>query len=192
MKNKEVSPTQQPDGGSGINRQQSYGHSSLRRVRAAAVTAAVGMAALLPFTLAPANAAAQSTTGPVAQEFPNQYFPENLPGNDVAQYFPREWKTYGSIAGRNAVFPLTASAPDSLKNGVEWSFAGAGAIPLNGPPLGGDFKITAYTIGMPVGVSVVQGILYVGDDNGYTYAVNAVTGKLIWSILKNQQDPYKT
>jgi len=28
---------------------------------------------------------------------------------------------------------------------------------------------------------VVQGIVYVGDDNGYTYALNAVTGQMIWA-----------
>ncbi len=117
------------------------------------------------------TAVAQTGTRAIAQEFPNQNLRENLPGSDVAQYFPKEWKTYASVSGHNAVFPLSASAPDSLKQGVQWSFAGAGAIPLDGPPLDGDFKVTAYTIGMPVGVSVVQGILYVGDAN---------TGKLVW------------
>ncbi len=127
------------------------------------------------------QAAAQTATDPVAQEFPSQNFPENLPGSDVTEYFPSEWKTYGSVAGRNAVFAVPNSAPDALQHGVTWAFAGAGAIPLNGPPLDGDFKTTAYTIGMPVGVSVAQGLLYVGDDNGYTYALNAMTGKLVWS-----------
>jgi outer membrane protein assembly factor BamB len=64
---------------------------------------------------------------------------------------------------------------------VRWAFAGAGALPLDGPPLTGDFKTTAYTVGMPVGVSVVQGMVFVGDDNGYTYALNAATGKLVWA-----------
>ncbi len=127
------------------------------------------------------QAAAQTATGPVAQEFPSQNFPENLPGPDVTPYFPSDWKTYGSVAGRNAVFPVPHTAPEALQQGVTWAFAGAGAIPLNGPPLAGDFKTTAYTIGMPVGVSVAQGILYVGDDNGYTYALNAMTGKIVWA-----------
>jgi polyvinyl alcohol dehydrogenase (cytochrome) len=137
--------------------------------------------ALLSLLCSSCAAHGQTATSAVAQEFPYQHFPENLPGNNVALFFPQSWKTYGSVSGRNAVFPLPASAPDSLKNGVEWSFAGAGAIPLDGPPLDGDFKTTAYTIGMPVGVSVVQGIVYAGDDNGYTYALNAMTGKLIWA-----------
>lgn len=161
-----------------------YGSSadrSLARVRSKAVSVALGLAASLPFTLGIANATAQSPSDPVAQEFSNQDFPENLPTSDMVQYYPRDWKAYGSVSGRNAVFPVADSAPTSLKEGVQWSFAGAGAIPLDGPPLGGDFKITAYTIGMPVGVSVAQGIVYVGDDNGYTYALNAMSGKLIWS-----------
>ena len=142
---------------------------------------AMGLAASLPLTFGTAESAAQTQSSPVAQEFPNQYFPQNLPDAKMAQYYPQEWKTYGSRAGRNSVFPVAGSAPRQLKDGVEWSFAGAGATPLDGPAMDGDFKVTAYTIGMPVGVSVVKGILYVGDDNGYTYALNAVTGKLIWA-----------
>ena len=155
--------------------------SVLRHPSTALLTAAAGLVVFLTLTFAASSARAQNTSNPVAQEFPNQYLPKNLPDPHIAQYFPQEWKTYASNMGRNAAFPLPASAPASLKNGVAWSFAGAGAIPLNGPPLNGNFKTTAYTIGMPVGVSVVRGILYVGDDNGYTYALNAITGKLIWS-----------
>lgn len=140
---------------------------------------AVLLAALLP--IAAVSCHPQGAANPIVQEFPNQYLPNNLPSPHLAKYFPREWKTYASSPGRNAIFPLSASAPASLRNGVSWSFAGAGAIPLNAGPLNGDFKTTAYTVGMPVGVSVVRGILYVGDDNGYTYALNAITGKLIWS-----------
>lgn len=154
---------------------------ALRRLFLALVGATSGLAVMLAFNFAAINVQAQSSPNPVAQEFSNQYLPESLPDPHLAQYFPQEWKTYASNMGRNAVFPLSASAPALLKNGVRWSFAGAGAIPLNGPPLNGDFKTTAYTIGMPVGVSVVRGILYVGDDNGYTYALNAMTGMLIWS-----------
>ena len=154
---------------------------ALRQIQAVTVAAAAGFAVLLALTFAAASARAQSRSNPVAQEFSNQDLPENLPDPRLARYFPQEWKTYGSRMGRNAVFPLSAATPASLKRGVAWSFAGAGAIPLDGPPLDGDFKTTAYTIGMPVGVSVVRGILYVGDDNGYTYALNAMTGKLIWA-----------
>ena len=154
--------------------------SALRQLSPALLTA-TGLAFLLALAFAASSAHAQSSRNSVAQEFSNQYLPKNLPEPHLAQYFPQEWKTYASNTGRNAVFSLPAAAPASLRNGVAWSFAGAGAIPLDGPPLDGNFKTTAYTIGMPVGVSVVRGILYVGDDNGYTYALNAMTGKLIWS-----------
>lgn len=163
-----------------MNRHKSSSRQCFPRSARTVVASAALTLGLLSLSC-PCHTASAQASDAVAQEFPNQNFPENLPGSDVAQYFPKEWKSYASSTGRNAVFPLPASAPDSLKQGVQWSFAGAGAIPLDGPPLDGNFKVTAYTIGMPVGVSVVQGILYVGDDNGYTYAVNALTGKLIWS-----------
>lgn len=54
-------------------------------------------------------------------------------------------------------------------------------MPLDGPPLNNSMITTAYAVGMPVGVTAVAGIVYVGSDNGYTYAINAVTGKLIWA-----------
>lgn len=117
----------------------------------------------------------------VAAEFPNQYFPENLPDESIANCFPRQWTTYSSNQGRNAVFTLPKKAPAALRDGVNWSFAGAGAIPLDRPPINNSIITTAYGVGMPVGASVVGGIAYIGSDNGYTYALNAMTGKMIWS-----------
>ncbi len=117
----------------------------------------------------------------IAAEFPSQYLPENLPSPSLTRYYPQTWTTYASNSGRNAVFSLPAHAPMLLRRGVSWRFAGAGAIPLEGPPVDNNIVTTAYGIGMPVGVSVVKGITYVGSDNGYTYALNAVTGKLIWA-----------
>ena len=52
---------------------------------------------------------------------------------------------------------------------------------MDDPPLNNNILTTAYTIGMPVGVSAVGGIIYVGSDNGNTYALNALSGKLIWA-----------
>jgi polyvinyl alcohol dehydrogenase (cytochrome) len=145
----------------------------------------IGTVLLLMFCVAdlaqPAAAQQNSSPDPVAAEFPSQYFPENLPEASMAANFPTNWSTYASNAGRNAVFPLPASAPAILRQGVNWKFAGAGAVPLNGSPLTNSMVTTAYAVGMPVGASVVGGITYVGSDNGYTYALNAVTGKLIWA-----------
>ena len=133
------------------------------------------------------NAQAQPDTDnppsgdPVAAEFPYQYFPNNLPDSGTAAAFPQLWTTYAANPGRNAVFSLPDNASQTLQKGVNWKFAGAGAIPLDGPPLDNNFSTTAYNIGMPVGVSVVKGIVYAGSDNGYTYALNALNGKLIWA-----------
>ncbi len=107
--------------------------------------------------------------------------PRNLPSQKEASLYPREWTTYGSNPGRNPVFSSPRSAPDWFQKGVRWDFSGAGALPLHSKPLSGKNNVTAYAVGMPVGVSVVRGILLVGDDNGYTYAINARTGKRIWS-----------
>jgi polyvinyl alcohol dehydrogenase (cytochrome) len=117
----------------------------------------------------------------VSAEFPSQFNPANLPQPGVARFFPHEWPTYSLNTARNAVYITPDDAPLVLKQGVSWKFAGAGAIALDGPPLNGSFVTTAYTIGMPVGVSAANGIIYVGDDNGYTYALNAISGKLIWA-----------
>jgi len=122
-----------------------------------------------------------STRDAIAAEFPHQYLPQNLPAPGLARYYPQTWTTYASNQGRNAVFALPEDAPANLRKGVSWQFAGAGAIPLAGPPLNNSIITTAYGVGMPVGVSVVKGITYVGSDNGYTYALNAVTGRLIWA-----------
>lgn len=127
-----------------------------------------------------ANAGSVGSQSSVSAEFPYQFNPENLPDSSVVPFFPHEWPTYGLNTTRNAVH-IPGDAPLELKEGVSWKFPGAGAITLEGPPLNGSFVTTAYTIGMPVGVSAVDGIIYVGDDNGYTYALNAITGKLIWA-----------
>ncbi len=118
---------------------------------------------------------------PIAAEFPYQYYPENLPDPGLARYFPKTWTTYASNPGRNAVFSVPRNAPPILRDGVDWKFAGAGSVPLDGPPLNNSIITTAYGVGMPVGASVVDGFAYIGSDNGYTYALNAVTGKLIWA-----------
>ncbi|HUZ45726.1 MAG TPA: PQQ-binding-like beta-propeller repeat protein [Terriglobia bacterium] len=156
------------------------GRRGLRRFLMAAVPllfAAVWLAKLEPG----AAQGGDSGKDAVAAEFPYQYLPENLPGASLARYYPQTWTTYAANEGRNAVFALPEHAPELLRKGVEWRFAGAGAIPLDGAPINNSIITTAYGIGMPVGVSVAKGIAYAGSDNGYTYAVNAVTGKLIWA-----------
>ncbi len=139
------------------------------------------MLPLVSYGQAAVAAADNESAQHVALEFPSQYFPDNLPLATTEKYYPQSWTTYASNQGRNAVFAMPDAAPGNLRQGISWAFAGAGAIPLDGPPLNGQFNTTAYGVGMPVGVSVVKGMVYVGDDNGYTYALNAVNGRLIWA-----------
>ncbi len=157
--------------------------SNVPQRRKARLLGAVGAMALGLATIpaAYADSGAPAVSDPVAAEFPNQSFPENLPTAAIARFYPTGWTTYAANPGRNPVFPLPGDAPPSLRDGARWAFAGAGALPLDSKPGATDFKTIAYSVGMPVGVSVVAGIVYVGDDNGYTYALNAVTGKLIWA-----------
>ncbi|MHB1286056.1 MAG: outer membrane protein assembly factor BamB family protein [Leptospirales bacterium] len=107
--------------------------------------------------------------------------PLNLPGHAEEGLYPQEWLTYGENNFRNPVHPALATDPEWFKKGVQWDFNGFGALPLNGKPLAGSTRVTAYTIGMPIGVTVVRGRVIVGDDNGYTYALEAKTGRLLWS-----------
>jgi hypothetical protein len=66
---------------------------------------ALGLAA------APAAYAQPAASDAVALEFPNQSFPENLPSAEIAALYPQSWTTYASAPGRNAVFPMPATAP---------------------------------------------------------------------------------
>lgn len=107
--------------------------------------------------------------------------PTNLPLPSEESLYPQEWLTYGENVFRNPVISPSEPTPAWYKNGVKWDFRGLGALPLDRQPLLGKTSVTAYTVGMPVGVSVVRGMVLVGDDNGYTYALNARTGNLIWA-----------
>lgn len=107
--------------------------------------------------------------------------PQNLPPQSQESLYPQEWLTYGQNIFRNPLIPASPSDPDWFRNGVKWDFRGLGSLPLNAAPLSGTDSVTAYAIGMPVGVSVARGLVIVGDDNGYTYALNAKTGQLVWS-----------
>ena len=101
-----------------MNRHKFSRHFFPRSARTIVASSALSIG-LLSLSCPCHTAVAQTGTRAVAQEFPNQNFPENLPASDVAQYFPKEWKTYASVSGRNAVFPSSASAPDYLKQGVQ-------------------------------------------------------------------------
>ena len=62
-----------------------------------------------------------------------------------------------------------------------WQFAAAGAVPLEAPPLNGDLKTTAYTVGLPVGLSTALGLVLASSGSGFLYVLDARTGVQVWS-----------
>jgi len=105
----------------------------------------------------------------------------------TAQY-PAAWPLYGLNAGHDAVFNSRMAMPD----GPAWEIALPGAVPKGASKARIKqiyVSITAVRdlVGVPIGVSVVDGTVYVSDDNGYLYAVEAQTGRVGWGFdAKNQ------
>ncbi|MHB1845287.1 MAG: outer membrane protein assembly factor BamB family protein, partial [Deltaproteobacteria bacterium] len=90
-----------------------------------------------------------------------------------------DWGAFAKGPERNA--RVAAAGPEGRPLSVSWRFAAAGAIPLDGPPLGGDLKTTAYAVGLPVGPSAAGGKVLFGSDAGSIYALDARTGAKLWS-----------
>ena len=90
-----------------------------------------------------------------------------------------DWTVMSRDAARES--RVAARSADGRPLSVSWRLATAGAIPLDGPPLAGDMKTTAYTIGLPVGPSLCRGLVLAGSDAGLLYAVDAQRGELVWS-----------
>jgi outer membrane protein assembly factor BamB len=89
------------------------------------------------------------------------------------------WTTFARGPDRQSRVDARGASGEPLS--VAWRFGAAGAVPLDGPPLGGDMKTMAYTVGLPVGPSLSRGLLLAGSDAGLLYALNAETGALVWS-----------
>lgn len=109
-------------------------------------------------------------------------------GVDLAANYAQSWPVYAGSPEHNAAFDLPAGAPANLDKGVRWSFAEDGALPLDGPPKdvnvlrdrGAPVKTTQF-LGNSVGVTVYRGTVYVESDLGHLYALDAVTGKALWT-----------
>ncbi|MHB8563861.1 MAG: outer membrane protein assembly factor BamB family protein [Acidiferrobacteraceae bacterium] len=100
---------------------------------------------------------------------------------------PGQWPMYGLDAAHNAVFGSTGSG-----RGAGWMLALPGAIPAGTPTVlikKNYVNITSVRdlVGVPVGVSVVDGTVYVPDDNGHLYAVDATTGRILWHFNARNQ-----
>lgn len=101
-------------------------------------------------------------------------------GQAVRFVSPHSWPVYGFDSAHNATFA-------GRGRGVHWVFRVPGAIPPQmGKPAVKKVYVTVTAVrdlvGIPVGVSVVDGIVYIPDDNGFVYAVDARTGHLLWAF----------
>lgn len=105
----------------------------------------------------------------------------------VARAFAGSWDVYAYDQQHNAVFALGARAAPALRRGVSWRYAEKPSLPLDGPPidqtqlgyLAAQVK-TTQMLGNAVGVTAVGGRIYAESDSNYVYALNALTGHLIW------------
>jgi len=102
----------------------------------------------------------------------------------VALDSPHSWPMYGLNSAHDARYKLPAG---SSAQSVDWVFRVPGAVPPDMKKA--DIKkayvsITAVRdiVGIPIGVSVVDSTVYVPDDNGYVYAVDAGNGHLKWEF----------
>lgn len=97
--------------------------------------------------------------------------------------WPQSWPMYGM----NAAHEATWNGSGTGANPVGWKFAVPGAVALAATPE--DVRrqyvnVTAVRdlVGIPVGVSVAGGIVYVPGDDGHVYALGAADGKLVWQF----------
>lgn len=75
---------------------------------------------------------------------------------------------------------------------VSWKFAVPGAIPLDATMNAVKREYVSITavrdlVGIPVGISLVDGIAYVPGDDGHLYALNANDGSLLWTFDAHNQ-----
>lgn len=85
---------------------------------------------------------------------------------------PESWVMYAMSPGHNALYASSFPA-------VSWSYRVPGAAEANAGTLLSP-TIVRDLVGFPVGVAVVDGIVYATNDDGYLYAVDARDGKLHW------------
>lgn len=103
---------------------------------------------------------------------------------------PQQWTVYaGNIQHDSAFKPAPGSALARLSGKISWSYAEAQSLPLSNEygkdgtilgPRSAPVKTTQF-LGNAVGVSVVGDVLYAESDAGYVYALDASSGRLLWS-----------
>lgn len=97
---------------------------------------------------------------------------------------PHNWPVYGLNGAHNAHFK---GASGAHAKPVNWVFRVPGSVAKHASKAvvrKTYVSITAVRdlVGIPIGVSVVDGAVYVPDDNGFVYALNAKNGKLRWKF----------
>lgn len=85
---------------------------------------------------------------------------------------PQAWSMYAMTPGHNAVVESPFPA-------VSWRYDAPGAAEANANKRLNHTMIRDL-VGFPIGVAVVDGVVYASNDDGYLYAVDAHTGKLRW------------
>lgn len=129
---------------------------------------------------------AQPLPPQMATQFPNlpkgpSYFNPGAVPNTSGSY-PKTWLAYAGGQSHNA---YVSSGP----SGVQWQTPFNHSLPLNGTPrdvnLFGQSTATVMTrlgMGVGTGLSVANGMVYVGDGRYTIAAVNAQTGQVVWKF----------
>ncbi len=120
--------------------------------------------------------------------FATLYLPQNAPSPADAAVGPHAWTHAYGGPQHNAGFPVPADAPAWIREGVRWDFPEARSWPLSdNKPFGAEvygikeaLPVQTQFYGNALGVSMVGGVVYAESDDGFAYAINAHTGKLIW------------
>jgi outer membrane protein assembly factor BamB len=95
--------------------------------------------------------------------------------------FPSQWTEYAMNSNHNPVYESGSNWTAS------WKFHVPGAIPIGTPVSAIKHRYINITtvrdlVGIPIGVAVVNGMVYVPSDNNFLYTLNAKNGKLLWSF----------
>ncbi len=104
-----------------------------------------------------------------------------MPSKSFADSYPANWTMYAMNSDHNPVYENGSNLD------VYWTVGVPGAISARMSKRA--FKERYFNpttvrdlMGIPIGASVVKGVVYVPSDNDYLYALNAKTGKLIWKF----------
>ncbi len=102
---------------------------------------------------------------------------------EAALASPHAWPLYGLNAAHDARYEGAKGAQAA----VHWVFQVPGAIPdgMKKAAIKRTYvNITSVRdlVGIPVGVAVADGTVYVPDDNGFVYALDGSNGHLLWKF----------